>query len=122
MRLYITSGAMSILTRIKSEWKHAFAIARADGEWDEADRELVARMADIVVRRGLSAPISMALESVRPLNFIGSKVLAFLTPFATLVFSREQYERFVLLMERRESVDLLIDAIAKRESETELNG
>jgi hypothetical protein len=122
MRLYITSGAMSILTRIKSEWKHAFAIARADGEWDEADRELVARMADIVVRRGLSAPISMALESVRPLNFIGSQVLAFLTPFATLVFSREQYERFVLLMERRESVDLLIDAIAKRESETELNG
>ncbi len=120
--MYITPGAMSILTRIKSEWKHAFSVERADGEWEEADREMVDRVADIVVRRGLSAPISMALETVRPLNFIGSQVLAFLTPFATLVFSREQYERFMLLMERRESVDLLIDAIARRENETESNG
>lgn len=113
---------MSIIEQIKAEWKHAFVVEHSDQEWDEADREMVVRLADIVVRRGLSGPVLMALESARPLNFIGSQVLIFLTPFATLVFSREQYERFAHVMERRESVDLLIDAIARRESETESNG
>jgi len=113
---------MSIVERFRAEWRHAFAIESADDECSDAEREMVERLADFIVRRGLSAPALMALEAGRPLNFIGSQLLVFLTPFATLVFSRKEYGRFVNLLERRHSIDLIVDAIAKRESEMQRDG
>lgn len=113
---------MSIFERIRAQWQHAFAIASPGAAWDEADRELVDKLASFIVRRGLSVPALMVLESSRPINFLGSQLLAFLEPFATLVFSRVEYARFVRLLEQRDSVDLIMDAIAKSESETNAHG
>ena len=62
-------------------------------------------------------PRPMALEACRPLNFLGSQALTFLAPFATLVFSRDEYQRFTRMLERRQSIDLLAEAIAQRESQ-----
>ncbi len=112
---------MSIIERIKAQWQHAFAIADSNRVWDEADRELVDKLASFIVRRGLSMPAVMVLESSRPVNFLGSQLLAFLEPFATLVFSRAEYGRFVRLLEQRNCVDFIMDAIAKLESESEKN-
>ena len=109
---------MSILEQIKWHWRHAFTIPRPV-EWNDDDQALIEKLAAFVVRRGLSAPAMMILESSRPINFLGSQVLAFIGPFATLVFSRDEYDRFVRLLERRECVDLIMDAIAKLESETD---
>lgn len=108
---------MSILDQIKVHWRHAFTVSPTADIWSDFDRELVDKLAAFVVRRGLSAPAMMMLESSRPINFVGSQVLAFLGPFATLVFSRGEYDRFVRLLERRECVDIIMDAIAKSESE-----
>lgn len=68
-------------------------------------------MADLVVRRGMSVPAVMLLECWRPFGFLGSQVLHFLKPFATLVLNPTEYERFARLLERREAVNLLLDAI-----------
>ncbi len=113
---------MSILEQIKVHWHHAFAMPNTGATWDAADRALVDKLAAYIVRRGLSAPAMMVLESSRPINFIGSQILAFLEPFATLVFSRSEYERFVRLLERRECIDRLMDAVAKLESGTDEHG
>ena len=51
------------------------------------------------------------------MNFLGSQALTFLSPFATLVFSRDEYERFTRMLERRQCIDLLAEAIAQRESQ-----
>lgn len=90
--------------------RHAFAVAPAEPPTG-ADRELAQRLADFLVRRGLAVPALMVLESGRPMSFIGSQVLAFLGPFATLRFPAAEYERLVALMEKREGVDLLVAAI-----------
>ena len=45
------------------------------------------------------------------------QVLVFMAPFMTFIFSPPEYERFARLLEKRRSIDLLIDAIVERENE-----
>lgn len=98
-------------------WRHAFAVENTAVDWSAADREIADRLADFIVCRRMGTAALMALEAGRPCNFIGSQALTFLAPFATLVFSTDEYERFTRLLERRQSIDLLIEAITERESE-----
>lgn len=73
------------------------------------------RLARLVVRRRMTAPALMALESTRPLSFIGSQVLAFAGPMLKLAFSPGEYDRLQGLLERRRSIDWIIEAIAESE-------
>ena len=107
---------MSRLERVKAWCAHAFAVAGEAGEPSLDARELLERLAGVGVRRGRTTPALMGLETGRPLTFVGSQVLAFAGPFARLVFSADEYDRFVRLLERRESIDLLIDAIVEQEN------
>ena len=102
---------MSVRQRFSAWCAHAFAVERPQEEPDPREREVATRLAQFVARRQLLTPALMLLESGRPLNFIGSQVLAFLAPFATLVFSPEEYEVLVRLLERRLGIDLLIEAL-----------
>ena len=102
---------------LKARWRHAFALEDSEVDWSEEEREFAERLAEFLVRRRMGAAASMALEACRPLNFLGSQALTFLSPFATLVFSRDEYERFTRMLERRQCIDLLAEAIAQRESQ-----
>ena len=104
---------MSRRQRFSAWCAHAFAVAAANPEPSLQERELAARLARLVVQRQLSTPALMFLESSRPLSFIGSQVLAFLAPFATLVFSPSEYEVVVRMLEKRQGLDLLIEALAE---------
>lgn len=108
---------MSQVSNIKAWWRHAFAVEDPEAGWSAADRELVERLADFIVRRRLGTAALMALEAGRPCNFLGSQALTFLAPFATLVFSTAEYKRFTRILERRQCVDLFLEAIVRRESE-----
>ena len=102
---------------LKARWRHAFALEDSEASWSEDERALAERLAEFIVCRRMGAAASMALEACRPLNFLGSQALTFLAPFATLVFSRDEYERFTRMLERRQCIDLLAEAIAQRESQ-----
>jgi hypothetical protein len=108
---------MSRRTRLKGWWANAFALDSGPLEPTPEERELVERLAGFVVRRRLAAPALLALESGRPLSFLGSQVLAFLAPFATTVFSPTEYERFAAFLERQQSVDALMEAIVRQEDQ-----
>ena len=105
------------INSLKARWRHAFALEDPAAGWSEDERALAERLAEFIVRRRMGAAASMALEACRPLNFLGSQALTFLAPFATLVFSRDEYQRFTRMLERRQSIDLLAEAIAQRESQ-----
>lgn len=102
--------------RLRTALAHAFATDSGKDFTDE-ERELVERLSLLVVRRRLTAPALMALESARPLSFIGSQVLAFFGPVLTAAFSRQDTERLIQLLERRHSLDLVIDTIHRQEDE-----
>jgi hypothetical protein len=103
--------------------RHAFALEGPHGPLTEADRELLRRLALAIVVRRMGAPAVLFLQSLRPLNYIGSQAMIFLRPFLTPLFNREQYERLRAILERRQGLAALIDAIesaaAERKREAE---
>ena len=106
---------MSALQRFSAWCAHAFAVEGPQEAPDPRECEVATRLAQFVARRQLLTPALMLLESGRPLNFIGSQVLAFLAPFATLVFSPDEYQVLVRLLERRQGLDVLIEALTAEE-------
>jgi len=114
------SGPASRMQRLRAWCEHAFAVNPPENRITEEERALAAKMAEFVVRRQMTTPALMVLEASRPFNFIGSQFLAFLSPFVTLIFSGVEYGRFVRFLEKRQSIQALIDTLV--ETENQLNG
>jgi hypothetical protein len=80
------------------------------------DIALMERIADVLVRRGMSAPATMFLDSMGPMNFLGSQALHFLTPIIDCAFNAKEVEQVARLLERRETISQLIAVIEARSS------
>ena len=106
---------VSLWTRLRREIAHALAMP-PPLELTDSDAELIAKVANMIVRRRLATPAMMALEIARPLNFVASQFMAFLSPFATMILNREEYDRFAQILEHRQAVDALVDAISRSEA------
>ena len=103
------------MDRIRNWLAHAFAVAPPEAGITPEETALADRIARFVVRRRMVAPALMVLESGRPLNFLGSQLLAFFGPFATLVFKGEEYDQFTCFLEKRGSIPFLIDRIVEED-------
>lgn len=87
--------------------------------------ELFARLADKVVSLGFALPAIIFLESMRPVNFIGSQVMLFFQPMLRSFFTLRDYDLLQQALERRETLGYLTDLIeahdeAARDREREL--
>ncbi len=103
--------------------KTAFALVlRQTAAPTETQRRLVERLAVAIVRRRLEGPALIALECSRPLNFVASQFLLFISPLAELVFPREEYREVMGYLERRESVELLCRRIEEAAAEAKVEG
>lgn len=83
----------------------------------EHQRELLDRLATWVVRKRLTTPAILFLESVRPMNFVGSQIMVFFQPVMQVLFNIREWDELRLIMERRESVAYFLDLIEAKESE-----
>lgn len=111
------------IDRLRDGLRHAFAIER-HGEGDkggltEDELELVRKLANVIVRRGMATPAALFLETFQPLNYIGSQVMFFLRPFMTFIFSAAEYDKMAHILERRCSIEVLIQEIRSAEEETD---
>jgi len=89
------------------------------GPLTEADRELLRQLAMAIARRRMITPAVLFLESLRPLSYMGSQAMIFLKPFLTPFFNTERYERLAEILERREGVEALVQAIESAASHVE---
>ena len=80
------------------------------------DVAFMERIADALVRRGMGAPAAMFLESMGPMNFLGSQALHVLTPIIECAFDGKDMERVARLLERRETISQLIALIETKTS------
>jgi len=101
--------------KLKAGLAHAFAYDDGRGEITDKDVALLDKVADFVVRRGLTAPAILLLESTGPLNFVGSSLMAFFRPVVGAAFKMDEYERFERLLEKRCSLGLLVERIELRD-------
>jgi hypothetical protein len=93
------------------------AVARKGREPRSAeDDALLDRIASAVVRFGMSVPAVFLLESSKPLNFVGSQFLHFLSPMVHTVLRADELDRFALLLERRDTAEEMIRRIEAAEA------
>ena len=79
--------------------------------------EILDKLAHKVVRWRMTVPAILFLESVKPLNFVGSQMLVFFEPFVQTFFTVRDYNEFVRMMEERENVERLLQRIEKLDAE-----
>ena len=78
-------------------------------------RELIDRFAKRIVSLNLGPVALLFIESVRPLNFVGSQLMHFFSPFVHAFGDFSDYESFAKLLEDRKSIDLILEAIEREE-------
>ena len=89
-------------------------------ELNEHEKELLDKVAKKVVYWKMTVPAIMALESVKPMNYIGAQAMVFFEPIVQALFNFQDYDTFRQMMERRQTLEDLLqriehfDAIAYR--------
>jgi hypothetical protein len=62
----------------------------------------------------MAAPATVFLESVGPMNFLGSQALYFITPIVEWAFNAKEVEQVARLLERRDTISRLIALIESK--------
>ena len=86
-------------------------------ELTDRQRTLLDKMADKIVRLRMTIPAILFLESVRPLNYVGSQVMVFFQPLVRSFFGLPEWDELRLVLERRESIGYFLDLIEKKEGD-----
>jgi hypothetical protein len=99
-------------------WRHAFSMKVAEDEFNADDMALIERVANEIVKRRMTTPALLFLESVKPLSFFASQAMYVFRPFiiAAMLGNPDGYERFALLMEKSEGMEKLIQSIETLEN------
>ena len=77
----------------------------------ERTRELLEKAAEFFASRRMGAPAILFIESLRPLHFLGSQVMYFLSPFVNVIFQGQEFEEFAAIIHEEENVKYLLDRI-----------
>ena len=75
------------------------------------DRALLDRIAARLVELHLEVPALLTLEGGRPLSLLAGQTMVFFEPIVRALFRLPDYRRFALLIERRETLDILIQLV-----------
>lgn len=105
---------MSIWKKVCQEFVHAFAVDPPQSVLTPQESALLEKIARLLVHRRLESPALLFLESLGPLNFLGSQVVHGLRPFLDVVCEATELERLAVLLERRDSIDHLISLIQQQ--------
>jgi len=79
--------------------------------------EIIEKISNFIVRKRMAAPAIMTIESLRPLNYIGSQLLYFLAPFAELIFNPKEYQEFAAMLEHDKYIKMLMQRIDELDEE-----
>ena len=94
--------------------RHAFAMPDDSRPLTVEETALLERLAETVVRRRMAVPAALLLESVAPLNFLGSQALHFFSPLIELAVPSADVDQVARLLERRDSLHRLAQLIEQR--------
>jgi len=103
-------------------FRDMFLLGDKKGEIKELtpqQEEILIKIARKVVHWRMSVPAILFLESVKPLNYVGSQMMAFFEPFVQTLFNWKDYEEFRRMMEDRQTIERLIQKIEQLDSEAQ---
>jgi hypothetical protein len=111
MTSFSKASLAEIWDKVREELSHAFSTTPDAEVFTTEDLALLERVADAVVKRGMTAPATVFLESLGPMNFLGSQALHFLTPIVEWAINAKEVEQVARLLERRDTISRLIAII-----------
>lgn len=114
MATFSKDNLVQRLNGFTARLRHAFAVTPEGQPLSDDDVALLERVADTVIRRRMASPALLFLESMGPMNFLGSQALHFFTPLLDVVFPQRDIERVALLLERRDTLARLAAIIESR--------
>lgn len=82
----------------------------------EEEDAILVKLSHQVVKRGMAVPAIMFLESVKPLNFIGSQTLVFFEPIIQTLFNFKDYDNLRTALEKRPSIEILLLKIEEEDA------
>ena len=91
--------------------------AETKDDLSSEDRAFLKDLAIWLAERRMSTPALLFLESVKPLNFVGSQVLFFFEPMVKALIHGKSYTRFAVIMENRENVEVFLESIEAADQE-----
>jgi hypothetical protein len=108
------------MKRLREILTNAFAVDPAGpAEPTDAERPIVDRLCQEVVKRRMTAPALLALECSKPMNYLGSQAMHFFQPMASVLVSPKHWDSFAAFLERRGSLEHLARRIEDLERERE---
>jgi len=84
---------------------------------EERALELIEKISKFIVERKMASPAILAIESLRPLNFIASQLMYFLSPFAEIIFNPKEYQEFAALIENDDYIKILLKRLDELDDE-----
>jgi hypothetical protein len=111
MRSLFNETIVEKLAKVRAGLRHAFAVQPENQPLTIDDVQLMERIAEVIVQRRMAAPATMFLESMGPMNFLGSQALHFLMPILDCAFNTKEVEQVARLLERRDTMTRLITII-----------
>ena len=102
---------------LRSWLKGAFSMDAYQEPLTDRERQMLDRIAQATVRRGMTVPALLFLEISKPLNYIGSQAMAFFEPMVKSLFTTPEYSELRRILERRESVEVLMRLIEDASAE-----
>jgi hypothetical protein len=74
----------------------------------EEESAVLDKLAKKVVEKGMTVPAIIFLESVKPLNFIGSQAMVFFEPIVQTLFNTRDYDILRQALEKRHTIEILL--------------
>jgi hypothetical protein len=102
--------------KIKTTFASAFKVDD-EKDWvpNERQKAIVDKLAKWVINHRLSLPAIMTLESISPLNFLGSQAMVFFQPFVAAFLNTGDYKEFQEMLEYRQSIHYMVQVLEARE-------
>ena len=79
----------------------------------EEEEAVLDKLAHKVVDKGWTVVAILFLESVKPLNYIGSQTMVFFEPIVQSIFNFRDYDTLRTALEKRETLEILLTKIEK---------
>jgi len=80
------------------------------------DKDFMAYASCEIVKRQMTVPAILFLESIKPLNYISNQVMVGLSPIVFTIFEGKRYRQMMNFLERRGNIELLIQAIEEEDA------
>jgi len=80
----------------------------------------VERVASFIVRFGMTVPAILALETLRPLSFVGSQFMYLLSPAVTIFLTQHDWDSMAKLLEHRGGIEYVLQTIERLDREQQV--